>query len=90
MLSWILSAALIVMSCVTFALYGVDKRRAKRGKWRISEKTLLLSALLMGGPGAMLGMRMFRHKTRHLRFRILVPLFTLINIALICASTRWS
>ena len=89
-LSWVLLAALIVMSCVSFGMYGVDKWKAKKGKWRISEKALLLSALYMGGVGAMLGMHIFRHKTKHWYFRVLVPVFTIINIALVCAAARWA
>lgn len=88
-LSWALAAALAIMSCVSFAMYGTDKLKARKGSWRISERALLLSALCMGGPGALLGMRVFRHKTRHWYFRALVPAFTAINIALICAAVRW-
>lgn len=86
----LLVIALVVMSVITFFMYGADKRKAKKGKWRISEKALLLSALCMGGPGAMAGMRVFRHKTKHTHFKILVPLFTVINIAVILAAARWA
>ncbi|MBO5649075.1 MAG: DUF1294 domain-containing protein [Clostridia bacterium] len=73
---------LLLMSLITFCLYGIDKYKAKRGAWRISEKALLLCALFFGGIGAFLGMRLFRHKTRHWYFRILVPLFAILQIAL--------
>ena len=89
-LAQLLLAALGIMSVITFFLYGADKRKAKKGKWRISEKTLLLCALCMGGPGAFAGMRFFRHKTKHLHFKILVPLFCIINIAVIYAAARWA
>ena len=89
-LSWVLLAALVVMSCVSLCMYGLDKWKARKGKWRISEKALLLSALFMGGPGALLGMHIFRHKTKHWYFRVLVPVFTIMNIALICAAMRWA
>ncbi len=66
------------INAVTFFLYASDKRRAKRGKWRISEATLLLFPALGGGLGGLFGMYLCRHKTKHLRFRILVPLFYII------------
>ncbi|MCF0196328.1 MAG: DUF1294 domain-containing protein [Bacteroidaceae bacterium] len=77
MLWRILTLYLIGVNVVTFVLYGVDKRRARKGDWRISEATLLLHALAGGALGALLGMKVFRHKTRHWRFRLLVP-FALI------------
>lgn len=52
-------AAWLAMNGFTFCLYGVDKRRAKRGAWRIPEKTLLLCTWLLGGVGALIGMRVF-------------------------------
>ena len=77
------------MSLAAFALYGIDKSRAKRGVWRISERALLLSALLMGGPGAWAGMEFFRHKTKHPRFRVLVPLCCAVNAAAFYLVWRW-
>ena len=65
---------------IVFFMYGIDKSKAKRNKQRISEKTLLISAALMGGIGALLGMYIFRHKTKHLKFKIGVPLLLLVNI----------
>lgn len=79
----IVTACLVLSSAVTFVLYGVDKARAKRGKWRISERTLLLWALFLGAFGAAAGMGIFRHKTRHLKFRILVPMFCCIHVYLL-------
>lgn len=55
-------------SLVALVLYGVDKGKAKRGAWRISEKALLLSGFLGGAIGALLAMQLFRHKTRHYYF----------------------
>lgn len=77
------------MSLAAFALYGIDKSRAKRGVWRISERALLLSALLMGGPGAWAGMEFFRHKTKRPRFRVLVPLCCAMNAAAVYLVWRW-
>ena len=73
---------LILVNLIAFALYGIDKRRAKQGAWRISEYTLLLVALLGGSLGALLGMRYFRHKTRHRKFRYGVPLILLLQLGL--------
>ena len=73
---------LILMNLIAFALYGIDKRRAKQGAWRISEYTLLLVALLGGSLGALLGMRYFLHKTRHRKFRYGVPLILLLQLGL--------
>ena len=73
---------LIAVNLVSFALYGLDKLKAKKGAWRIPEATLLLVAFLGGSAGALLGMEVFRHKTKHAKFRILVPLFLILHIAL--------
>jgi uncharacterized membrane protein YsdA (DUF1294 family) len=59
-----------VLSCVCFAAYGLDKRRAVNGGRRVRERTLHLLALLGGWPGALLGQRLFRHKTKKVSFRI--------------------
>ena len=80
--------ALIIMSAFTFLLYGADNRRARKGRWRVSEKTLLLCALLMGAPGAIAGMRVFRHKVRKWKFKLLVPVCLIINAAVIWAAWR--
>ena len=65
---------LLVWNFLAFALMGVDKAKAKGGRWRISEKTLFFSALFGGSVGAMLGMSLFRHKTQHRSFRLGMPL----------------
>ena len=74
------------VNLAAFTLYGVDKRRARRGQWRIPERTLIVIALLLGGVGALAGMRVFRHKTKHLSFRICVPLGAVISLAALAAA----
>ncbi len=70
------------MSILSFLLMGIDKYKARREKWRISEKTLLLSALLGGSIGTLLGMLLFHHKTRKPRFFLGVPAILILQILL--------
>lgn len=77
----ILFAVLGIWNLITFALMGIDKRKAQKGKYRISEKTLFLCAFLLGGIGVICGMYIFRHKTKHWSFRILVPISVIVNLA---------
>jgi len=81
----ILIVVFAIWNIIVFAMYGIDKIKAKRNKMRISEKTLILVAALMGALGALLGMLAFRHKTQHLKFKIGVPFLLLVNIAIIIA-----
>ena len=64
----------IALNVITFAMYGIDKRKAVKHKWRISEATLIGMAFAYGGIGALLGMHLFKHKTKHTKFIILVPI----------------
>ena len=73
---------LAVINLLTFIVYGADKRRARKGKWRVPEKTLFLLPLLGGSIGALLGMRMFHHKTKHWYFVWGIPAILLAQIAL--------
>ena len=77
-----LAVWLIAINLVTFAVYGADKRRARRGAWRVPEKTLFLLPLLGGSVGALLGMCVFHHKTRHWYFVWGIPAILLAQIAL--------
>ncbi|MCI8796181.1 MAG: DUF1294 domain-containing protein [Dorea sp.] len=70
---------LAVMNVLGFAIFGYDKRRAMRRRWRVSEKKLLCVALLGGSIGAYIGMQVFRHKTRHWKFRVGIPGIILIQ-----------
>jgi uncharacterized membrane protein YsdA (DUF1294 family) len=73
-------AYLIAVNIVTFAVYGVDKHRAITKSWRIPEATLITLAAVGGSIGALLGMRIFRHKTKHPKFYIGVPVIFIIQI----------
>ncbi|MBE5864963.1 MAG: DUF1294 domain-containing protein [Lachnospiraceae bacterium] len=73
---------LVMINTVAFMLMGFDKRRARQGAWRIPEKTLFGSALLGGSIGAIAGMQVFRHKTKHLSFQIGMPAILILQIAL--------
>ena len=77
-----LAVWLIAINLVTFAVYGADKRRARRGAWRVPEKTLFLLPLLGGSVGGILGMRVFHHKTKHWYFVWGVPAILLAQLAL--------
>lgn len=70
------------INLVTFFVYGIDKYRAKRGAWRIPEKTLFLLPILGGSIGAIAGMKFFHHKTKHWYFRYGLPLILLAQVAL--------
>lgn len=72
---------LLVINLLAFGMYGLDKRKASKGLWRISEARLLLVAALGGSVGAWLGMRVFRHKTRKMKFSVGVPLIFALQIA---------
>ena len=68
------------MNCIAFALMGIDKDKARKGAWRIPEKSLFLSAILGGSIGAILGMQTFRHKTQHWYFKYGMPLILILQI----------
>jgi len=76
-------AVIAVMNLVSFALMGIDKRRARRGVWRISERALFLTTACFGGLGGVLGMRVFHHKTQHWYFRVFFPVLLVLQLALL-------
>ena len=78
---------LIAINVVTFFLYGIDKWKAKRSKWRIPEATLLGLAVIGGSIGAWLGMKVWYHKTQHKKFKYGLPLILLAQIALIALTS---
>jgi uncharacterized membrane protein YsdA (DUF1294 family) len=69
---------LIIINLIAFVLYGIDKNRSIRNEYRISERLLLWMARLGGGIGCWLGIKIFRHKTKHTKFRFIVPLWMII------------
>ncbi len=73
---------LIVVNIICLLLFFIDKRRAQSGRYRIRERTLFLWALAGGGLGGWLGMYLFRHKTRHLKFKFGLPLIILLQLAI--------
>ena len=73
---------LLGINAVTFIVYGIDKYKAKKAKWRIPEATLLLLAVLGGSVGAWMGMKVWHHKTMHKKFKYGIPAILLIQIAL--------
>ena len=74
---------LIAINIVTFLVYGVDKFKAKKGKWRIPEATLLLLAVIGGSVGAWLGMKVWHHKTLHKKFKYGIPFIMIAQVALV-------
>lgn len=83
MASYWIFIALLCLNVVAFAIYGIDKHRAKKSLSRISEATLLGIAFMGGALGAWIAMYTFRHKTRHAKFVLLVPLFLATHIYLL-------
>ena len=88
-LSPIVCAALAAMNVLTFSLYGADKLKARRGAWRIRESTLLGAAACFGALGALLGMQLFRHKTKHRAFALGVPALLIVQAAILAAVSFW-
>ena len=72
----------LAINAVAYVVYGIDKYKAKKAKWRISEATLLLLAVLGGSIGAWIGMKVWHHKTMHKKFKYGIPAILLMQIAL--------
>lgn len=73
---------LLLINLVAFVMYGIDKYKAKKSKWRIPEATLLMLAAIGGAVGAWIGMQVWHHKTLHKKFRFGVPAILLLQLAL--------
>ena len=83
MLKILLFGYLVIVNIVGFAMMGMDKKRAIRGAWRISEASLFIVALIGGSIGSILGMNTFRHKTKHWYFKYGMPAILILQIALV-------
>lgn len=73
----------ILINIISISMFYIDKQRAIKHQWRISESALLLSAFIGGSFGAAAGMKIFRHKTKHPKFYILVPALLIVHILII-------
>ncbi len=73
----------VLINFIAFIMYGVDKKKAIKHKWRIPEHDLLLIAVLGGSIGALLGMKAFRHKTKHPKFYIGVPAILIVQLIIL-------
>ena len=71
---------LLIVNALGFVLMLADKRKARKKKWRIPESTLMLVALIGGSIGCLSGMYLFRHKTRHPKFTVGVPLILALQV----------
>ena len=80
---YVVLAVLLVMNLLAFALMGIDKVKARRGAWRVPEKTLFLVTALFGGLGGTLGMTVFRHKTKHWYFKFGFPALLVVQMVLL-------
>ena len=74
---------LLAVNIATFFLYGIDKYKARKGRWRISEATLLLMAVIGGSIGAWAGMQLWHHKTMHKKFKYGIPIIIILQVALV-------
>lgn len=74
---------LIVINILTFAVYGIDKWKARKAMWRVREASLLMLAVLGGSIGAWLGMKVWHHKTQHKKFRYGIPAIIIIQLVII-------
>ena len=79
-------AIVVAMNILSFVLMGNDKRCARQGKWRVSEKTLFLVTACFGGLGGVLGMKVFHHKTQHWYFKTFFPLLLVVQIVALAAG----
>jgi uncharacterized membrane protein YsdA (DUF1294 family) len=77
------------MNLVAFALMGIDKRRARRGAWRVPENALFLATACFGGLGGVLGMKVFHHKTRHWYFRVFFPVLLVLQTAILAIGVHY-
>jgi len=79
----IAAVILLITNLTCFLLMKKDKESAKKGKWRVKERTLFISCACFGGLGGVLGMQLLRHKTQHWYFKLFFPVFLILQIALL-------
>lgn len=79
-LGMLLVGYVVIVNIIGFALMGIDKSKARRGAWRISEATLFLTAIVGGSIGCISGMQVFRHKTKHWYFKYGMPAILVAQI----------
>lgn len=85
----ILTYYLLGINFTTWVAYGLDKGRAKKGKWRIRERTLLALTAAGGSVGALAGVLLFRHKTKKAKFVVGVPVMLVVHCVLVAAAVQW-
>jgi uncharacterized membrane protein YsdA (DUF1294 family) len=81
----VIAILLLALNVITFFVYGIDKWKAKKGKWRISEATLLILAIIGGSIGAWLGIKVWHHKTMHKKFKYGVPAIIALQLIAVAA-----
>ena len=74
---------IVIINILIFIVYGIDKLKAKKGKWRIPESTLLLLAIIGGSIGAWFGMKVWHHKTKHKKFKYGIPLIIILQLGVL-------
>jgi uncharacterized membrane protein YsdA (DUF1294 family) len=85
----LLLSCIIGVNVITFVVYGIDKLKAKKGKWRVPETTLLLLAIIGGSVGAWCGVKAWHHKTMHAKFKYGIPLIMAMQAGLlVCLMTK--
>ena len=80
---YIILTSIALINFITFIVYGIDKYKARKGKWRISENSLLLLAVIGGSIGAWFGIKIWHHKTMHKKFYYGIPLVILVQVAIL-------
>ena len=85
----LLLSCIIGVNVITFVVYGIDKLKAKKGKWRVPETTLLLLAIVGGSVGAWCGVKVWHHKTMYAKFKYGIPLIMAMQAGLlVCLMTK--
>lgn len=81
-MTFVITIYLLLINIVSFAMMGIDKKRAIKGEWRISERSLFITAFIGGSIGSIIGMQYFRHKTKHWYFKYGMPAILVVQIVL--------